>query len=161
MDGETLRGIAVVSVQEARKLGTVDDVLLDLQRHRLGGVTLQGGLFRGGPTVEWSAIRSVGQDAVMVDDSGAVAAPLDAKHSALVRLTALRGTKVVTDMGDLAGTIAEVEVDPASGAVAAYTVAAYTVAAYTVACSARPRATPCRLCLSSRRGRTRSRWTCG
>lgn len=31
MDGETLRGMAVVSVQEARKLGTVDDVLLDLQ----------------------------------------------------------------------------------------------------------------------------------
>jgi len=40
------------------------------------------------------------------------------------RFTSLRGTKVVTDAGDLAGTLASAEIDPASGQVTRYVVTA-------------------------------------
>jgi uncharacterized protein YrrD len=124
MDGEALRGMAVVSVQQAEKLGTIDDLLLDLPHHRLGGVMLRGGLFRGGPTLTWSAVRSVGKDAVTVDDSSALSDPGDTQPTDWVRLSTFRGTKVVTDTGDLLGTISGIDVDPQSGKVIHYVAAA-------------------------------------
>jgi len=124
MDGEALRGMAVVSVQQAEKLGVIDDLYVDLPHHRLGGLLLRGGLFRGGPTVTWSAVRSVGKDAVTVDDSTVLSDPGADQPTSWVRLTTLRSTKVVTETGDLLGTISGVDIDPESGKVLHYAVAA-------------------------------------
>ena len=99
MDVEQLRGRAVVSVQQAEKIGTVHDVLVDTSAHRLAGLVLQGGLFRGGPSIAWADVRTIGQDAVMVDDRRAAA---NATVDGAVKLADLRGRKVVTDSGELA-----------------------------------------------------------
>ncbi|HXT38143.1 MAG TPA: PRC-barrel domain-containing protein [Chloroflexota bacterium] len=122
MQGEAFRGLAVVSVQQAQNLGTVEDLLLDLTKHRVAALLLQGGLFRGGPMVRWSDIRSIGRDAVMVDDSSA-AIPT-AEQDQVMRLASLRDTQVVGDNGELAGTVAGVEIDPDTGKVTAYVVTA-------------------------------------
>lgn len=121
MDVDRLRDLAVVSVQQAEKLGIVDDVLIDPRTHRLGGLILSGGLFRGGPTVAWACVRTIGADAVMVDDT--VSATAGVEESTLTRLHAMRGRKVVTDTGDLAGTLDGAEFDPASGQITSYLVA--------------------------------------
>jgi sporulation protein YlmC with PRC-barrel domain len=123
MDVDHLRGMAVVSVQQAEKLGTVEDVLLDLDEHRVGGLRLHGGLFRGGPIVGWPSVHAIGQDAVMVDDSNAAGPGADGEVSGLTRLHALHGMKVVTDAGVLAGTFDGADMDPATGRITRYVVA--------------------------------------
>jgi sporulation protein YlmC with PRC-barrel domain len=60
MDVDRLHGMAVVSVQQAEKLGTVEDVLVDLDQHRVAGLLLHSGLFHGGPIVGWASVHSIG-----------------------------------------------------------------------------------------------------
>lgn len=122
MNIDHLRGMAVVSVQQAEKLGTVDDVLVDLDNHRAGGLVLRGGLFRGGPIVGWPSVRTIGQDAVMVDDSNATGTAAEGDISGLARMQDLRGLKVVTDAGEFVGTLAGAEIDAASGQINGYIV---------------------------------------
>lgn len=123
MDIDHLRGMAVVSVQQAEKLGTIEDVMVDLDRHQAGGLLLHGGLFRGGPIVGWPSVRSIGQDAVMVDDSNDAGTAPDGDVSGLTRLHDLHGMKVVTDAGDFAGTLDGADIDPATGHITRYFVA--------------------------------------
>ena len=124
MDIDQLRGMAVVSVQQAEKLGTIDDVLIDLEQHRIGGLLLHGGLFRGGPVVGWASVSTIGHDAVMVDNTNVTGTATDGDVAGLTRMSALRGMKVVTDAGELAGTIDGADIDPATGQITRYVVAA-------------------------------------
>ena len=75
MDLAQLQSRAVVNVNQAEKLGEIADLLIDTANHRLAGFVLRGGLFRGGASVPWGDVRSIGKDAVMVDDASAAAAP--------------------------------------------------------------------------------------
>jgi sporulation protein YlmC with PRC-barrel domain len=121
MDIEELRGRAVVSVQQAEKLGAIADTLVDVTNHQLAGVLLQGGMFRGGDTVPWTDIRTIGQDAVMVDDRSVT--QHDVATDA-VRFANLRGRKVVTDAGELVGTIDGADLNQETGNITSYVVAA-------------------------------------
>lgn len=123
MDIDALRDMAVVSVNQAEKLGSIEDVLIDVRAHRIGGLLLHGGLFRGGPVINWSSVGTVGQDAVMVEDRAAASTGADS-DSGLTRFQTLRNLKVVTDAGALVGTVQGAEVDPADGRILHYTVAA-------------------------------------
>ncbi len=122
MDSASLRGRAVVNVQQAQKIGTVDDVLFDLRENKIGGLVLQGGLFRGGPTVAWSEVRSVGKDAVMVDASEEGGGVGRDEEGYLTHLNAFRSIKVVTDTGNLGGSLSGADVDTATGLVNYYVV---------------------------------------
>ena len=134
MNIEQLHGRAVVSVQQAEKLGSIDDVLVDLQQHRLAGLVLRGGLFRGGPTIDWSEVRTVGQDAVMVDTNAAAReAHNQGELANMPKFGSVRGTKVVTDAGELAGTISGLDIDQQTGAVTNYIVAAPTTGLFRTA----------------------------
>jgi sporulation protein YlmC with PRC-barrel domain len=121
LDGD-FKDLAVVSVQQAENLGTVEDIQLDVKEHRVAALLLRGGLFRGGPMVPWSDVRSVGRDAIMVDTSTSAVARTDG--DSLIRLDSLRNTQVVGDNGELAGTVVGADVDPESGQILAYIVAA-------------------------------------
>ena len=111
-DGE-FKNLAVVSVQQAENLGAVDD---------LHALLLRGGMFREGQMVPWSAVRSVGRDAIMVEGSNAATAR--ATGDSLMAFDALRNTQVVGDNGELAGTVVDADIDPDTGNVLAYIVAA-------------------------------------
>jgi len=121
LDGE-FKDLAVVSVQQAENLGAVQDLQLDVKEHRVVALLLRGGMFRGGPMVPWSDVRSVGRDAIMVDASASAVARTEGEF--LIHLDTLRNTQVVGDNGELAGTIAGVDVDPGTGQLLAYIVAA-------------------------------------
>jgi sporulation protein YlmC with PRC-barrel domain len=118
---EGLRGRAVVSVQQAEKLGAISDILVDTNSHRLAGIVVEGGKFRGGETIPWADITTIGVDAVMVDDRSAIQHNVDADS---VRFTSLRGRKVVTDAGELAGTIDGMDLDQETGKIAHYVIVA-------------------------------------
>jgi sporulation protein YlmC with PRC-barrel domain len=122
MQAEQLHGMAVVSVQQAERIGRIEDVAIDLREHRLAALLLQGGLFRGGPVVPWERVRAIGQDAVTVDDRSATAEGRPETGGA--KLGDLRGTKVVTDAGTFVGTLAGAEIDPDSGRVTSYSITA-------------------------------------
>jgi sporulation protein YlmC with PRC-barrel domain len=133
---EHLRRRAVVSLQQAEKLGSIEDVLVDSRNHRLAGVMLRNGLFDGGSTnawnniramffgggatIAWSNIRTIGLDAVMVDvqSAGDNFVP-----DGVISLGNLRGRKVVTDDGVLAGTIDSLDFNTENGTVNHYIVA--------------------------------------
>lgn len=122
MDVEELDGRAVVSIQQAEKLGAIEDVLVNVQQHRVEGLQLKGTLLHGGPAVNWSRVRTVGVDAVMVDDNEAASSLSEADQAQLKRLHSLRGMRVVSDAGELIGTISSVDVDEGSGKIVCYLV---------------------------------------
>jgi sporulation protein YlmC with PRC-barrel domain len=121
LDGE-FKNLAVVSVQEAKKLGSVEDLQLDVREHHVDALLLHGGLFRGGPMVPWTCVTGIGHDAVMVDASSDAVART--AGDTVMRLDALKKTQVVGDNGELAGTIDGVDIDPDTGKVLAYIVTA-------------------------------------
>jgi len=125
MQADEFKGAAVVSVPQADKIGTIEDVLLDLQEHRVGALLLHGGLFHGGPVVPWAEVGSVGRDAVMVDESkDATREAGGAAQGYGIRLDSLLGIKVVTDTGSLIGGLSGADIDPATGKVITYVVTA-------------------------------------
>jgi uncharacterized protein YrrD len=125
MQADEFAGVAVVSVPQADKLGSIEDVFIDLQQHRVGALLLHGGLFHGGPVVPWSEVRSVGRDAVMVDESkDATREAGGASEAYGTLLASLRGTQIVTDTGDLIGTLSGADIDPATGQISNYVVTA-------------------------------------
>jgi len=121
-----LKGRAVVSVGEAKKLGDVDDLLVDLVSQKIGGVKVKEGLFGHAHTVPVGEVKNIGPDAVTVlaqaieqSDSGQEGAiPPEAGPSpttpALTEITQIFGHKVVTDAGEVLGEVHDVSFDPVS-----------------------------------------------
>jgi sporulation protein YlmC with PRC-barrel domain len=124
MRAERLKGMAVVDVDAAVKLGTVSDVILDPGARQVAGLIVARGqsLLGGGQhfTLPASAVRALGQDAVTV--RRAEAEEQVGHLGGLPRLGQVVGRKVVTENGRLVGTIEDVEIDPLSGAIVAYPV---------------------------------------
>lgn len=119
MDVKSLKGIAVVSIEDGEKLGTVDDMLFNLEARRLIGFRMaRTGFLRGDRgLVAMDDVESVGTDAIMVRNRSQLR---DEQHErdfadrpGLDKLTSLR---VVTEHGGYIGGLATVEFDPQSGA---------------------------------------------
>lgn len=114
MDAHTLKGMAIVSVQEGTKLGYVEQPLLDLTARKVVALHVRGP--SGAFIVPFDAVASVGTDAITVASSQATQTPSAGSATDGPRdLDALRKLKIVDHAGTLLGTISRVEVDPASG----------------------------------------------
>jgi len=114
MDAHTLKGMAIVSVQEGTKLGYVEQPLLDLTARKVVALQVRGesGTF----IVPFDEVASVGTDAITVASSAATQTPsTGGVADGLCDLDALRKLKIVDQAGTLLGTISRVEIDPASG----------------------------------------------
>jgi sporulation protein YlmC with PRC-barrel domain len=122
MEVEGLRGRSVVSLHQAKKLGEIQDIIIDVRGHRIAALALRGGLFHGGPVILWKDVRTVGLDAVMVDDAEAAHQPTRDLSDWEIAVSHLHGRKVVADTGELVGTIKEVDVDSMTGNVTQYVV---------------------------------------
>jgi len=110
-----LRGLRVISLSEALKMGKVEEVLLDPTGRWVAALRVRG----GGPTVGGEhlvlreAVKRVGQHAVIL---GAPVSMGDASKTPnldrLVDLKTFIGLEVVTDEGMLLGRIHDAEIDP-------------------------------------------------
>ncbi|MEX2272443.1 MAG: PRC-barrel domain-containing protein [Vicinamibacterales bacterium] len=118
-----LGGRAVVDLDAAEKLGSIDKIILDPEgRHVAGFVVSHGSsLFNSGTDtiLPASSVHAIGPDAVTVrvSRSAAETAPLDD----LPRVSDLVGRKVVSEEGRFLGTVDDVLVDETDGRIVGYT----------------------------------------
>jgi uncharacterized protein YrrD len=118
MHSQEVTGLLVINIIDGTKVGTIAHLYLDLAAQQVVGFAIapDGGWFGGkvepAPTIAASAVRSLGPDALTVDN-------LEASHAAWVGATdgALRtvdqvaGRPVVTEGGAALGHLAAVAFD--------------------------------------------------
>jgi sporulation protein YlmC with PRC-barrel domain len=115
MDANTLKNMAIVSLEEGAKLGRVEQPLFDLAARQLRALEVHGddGTF----IVPFEQIESIGSDAITVASSQVTHAPSSGTVGTLMSLHDLQKLKVVDNSGTFLGTLDTVEFDAADGSV--------------------------------------------
>jgi uncharacterized protein YrrD len=125
MQAQELKGRAVLAVSTAEKIGQVEEVLFDAQfRQVLGFRVKRGGLFRKAQALLRDSVTSLGADALSVESPDVVNDEerfADLSHAST--LAQVEQTKVVTEGGELLGTIAHLAIDEDARRVTAYVLA--------------------------------------
>ena len=118
MNSKDITGIAVVSIAEGKKLGTVERVYLDPDSQRVVGFAVGsgGGLLSSQPAaglmVDVTEVHSLGPDALTLDEATAArGAEVTAASASLPSLDDLTKRKVVTEGGTYVGQVASIEFD--------------------------------------------------
>jgi uncharacterized protein YrrD len=125
MQASELKGRAVVVLSTAEKVGQVEDVLFDAQfRQVLGLRVKKGGLFGKTEALPRESVSSIGADAVTVPSPDVINdQERFAQLVGAATLNQVEQTKVVTEGGELLGTIAHLEIDDDARKVTAYALA--------------------------------------
>ena len=123
MRASELKGRAVVSVSNAEKIGEVEEILFDAEfRHVLGFRVKRGGLFGKAQALLRDSVDSIGAAALTVQSPDVVN---DEERFAPLAHTATSGqverTQVMTESGELLGTITHLEIDADARKVTEYT----------------------------------------
>lgn len=130
-----LRGLAVVDVGAAQKIGQIEEVFLTSDYHRVAGFLVSQGqsLLNKGTAVFLPAacVHAVGPDAMTISHSGISSEPSESAESTtssapLPRLSQLVGQKVVSENGRLLGSVEDALIDASNGCVLRYELAAST-----------------------------------
>jgi sporulation protein YlmC with PRC-barrel domain len=112
MTFDELKDKAVISVQGARKVGSVDDVFVDPADWHIAALSIKSKSGGPGYLVSKEYIQGIGPDAVTVPTSDALQLMDRAQLPAgLPSLRAMLNSKVVTEDGELLGTISGVEIE--------------------------------------------------
>ena len=118
-----LAGRAVVDIDAAEKIGSIDKMILDPDAHHVAGfVVTRPGSFPGTRShvlIPAAAVHAVGPDAVTVKQA-AVAGTDTARLDTLPRGTDLIGRKLVSEDGRFLGKVSDILVDPTNGRIAGY-----------------------------------------
>lgn len=110
-----LVGQRVLARESGQLLGSLRRLLLDPETVTVVAAQLEGGA-GGISVVDWSAVASVGPDAVMVGSAEAARDPRDERERQLLagRLD-LDGKLVLTELGDSLGQLEDLELEIESG----------------------------------------------
>ncbi|MDI3339380.1 MAG: PRC-barrel domain-containing protein [Sphaerobacter sp.] len=122
MDAKQLKGLPVVTIDGGERLGTVNDVLVSTDERAVHALTVHSGGRFGGSTnvVEMAAVRSIGSDAVMVQDHTALQTPEAAhRYRQYVPLGDLSNLRVVNESGSRVGSVSSVRINEETGAITA------------------------------------------
>ena len=108
-----LRGLRVISLSEALKMGTVEDVLLDPTSRWVAALRVRnGGAMSKTHLVMRQAVKRVGQHAVIIGaPMGVTEETSESSLDRLIDLKTFIGLEVVTDEGTLLGRIHDAEID--------------------------------------------------
>lgn len=125
-----LAGRAVVDIDAAEKLGTIDKIILDPDGRRVAGfvVAKGGSAFPGSKAhmvIGSSAVHAIGPDAVTIRTS-AVAGSDTAHLDTLPRGSDVIGRKVVSEDGRFLGKVSDVLIDRTDGRIIGYLLAEHT-----------------------------------
>jgi uncharacterized protein YrrD len=125
-----LSGRAVVDIEAAEKIGTIDKIILDPDGKQVAGfvVTRVGSSFPGSKaqsTISSAAVHAIGPDAVTIRQS-AVAGSDTARLETLPRGSDVIGRKVVSEDGRFLGKVSDVLIDRADGRIVGYLLAEHT-----------------------------------
>ncbi len=131
-----LKGRAVVSLDNATKLGQVEDLMMEPATWHIVGLLVRTGMFSRSVLVPAGEVHNIGADAVTIsaplaEATDAAGSPqptppagLETVESAgsLVKLTSILGIKVVTDAGTLVGELGDILLDWANLTITSYEV---------------------------------------
>jgi len=119
MNVKDMKGIAVVSISGGEKLGTVEDVIIDSQERVVGAFKLQSGslLHKEHRYVPFSAVQSVGADAIMVRAGDVLQSTFGERPSGYHTLGNIGAVKVVSESGAFLGKLDNIRFDTTTGAV--------------------------------------------
>ncbi len=107
-------GRPVVARDTAETVGDVQGAVIDVPTRRVVG--LQVGKGRKAQVVDWSSLSGFGPDAVVVQGESALREPAGEREEAIVKGDLpLLGARVLTDQGDEAGALDDVEFDETTG----------------------------------------------
>ena len=118
MDIKSLKGIAVVSIEQGEKVGVVDNALFDLEKRNVIAFKLIKPGFRraGGIVITMDDVESIGKDAVMIRDKEMIR---ELKHERELQdrpdIGAFTALRVVSQDGTYVGNVATVQIDTKSG----------------------------------------------
>src|SRR5687768_5336466 len=133
-----LKGRAVVNVEDAKKIGEIDNLLLEPGTRQVSSLKVKtGGLFSTPLAINISQVMNIGPDAVTVKTDIANPGQSPGQKEA-VEVTSLLGHKVVTDAGAMLGEVHDILLDPVSAAVTGYEVRDGGIFAKTLEISATP-----------------------
>jgi uncharacterized protein YrrD len=125
MDVKSLKGIAVVSIEQGEKVGTVDNVVFDLDSRRVIAFKLvkPGFLRSGGIVIKMTDIESIGKDAIMIRNKEKIR-EFKSERDLQGRpdLGQLSSLRVVTEDGTFVGTLATVQFEPRNGVITEFEV---------------------------------------
>ena len=118
-----LRGIAVVSLADGRKVGTCDDFYFDLTTQRVYALRVKTGML-GHKILLTDSISAIGRDAITTPNEERLRSESEVrKVPNLASGEALRSYRVMSASGTVVGTIGNVLLD--SGTPAALSIAAF------------------------------------
>lgn len=125
-----LSGRAVVDIDAAEKIGTIDKIILDPDGRRVAGlvVTRAGSGFPGNKAqvlLSSAGVHAIGPDAVTVRSS-AVAGSDISRLETLPRGSDVTGRKVVSEDGRFLGKVGDVLIDRADGRIVGYLLSDHT-----------------------------------
>lgn len=113
MNAKDLLGLAVITLSNAHKVGTVDEVLFDPEyRQVLAFRVKEGGLLRHDEAVPRGEVTAIGNDAITV--SGPSSINRVDRYPALADARTLKdllGMKVVSEQGTVLGTVGHAQLD--------------------------------------------------
>jgi sporulation protein YlmC with PRC-barrel domain len=117
-----LKGIGLVDIDRAEKIGEVGEVFLDPEARQVAGFGVRRGQsFLGGEELMLlpaSAVRAIGPDAITV--GGPAVGTSEPRLAAMPRLSQVAGRRVVTAGGRALGPIGDVLIEPESGRIVGY-----------------------------------------
>ena len=119
MNSKDLNGLIVLSINDGQRLGTVNRTYVDGPAKQIAGFsfTESGGFMQveSEPKLDTSDVRSVGPDALTIEDRSAVrAVRLNEQYADLLVLEKVSQLPVLTEGGSSVGHVVSVEFDPHS-----------------------------------------------
>lgn len=119
MTVKDLKGLAVISIAEGAKVGSINRVYLDPEARRIIGFSVEPGGNLLEPDsrklIDVDDIHSLGPDAMTLADKGAVRGDqTNERWMSLVDLDDLTKQKVVTEGGEYVGQVSTIEFDRAT-----------------------------------------------
>ncbi len=118
MDIKQLKGIAVIAIDDGARLGSVNDVLVDLDHRCVRAFVInEGGLLRGNNRIlDIGDVRSVGADAVMIQSRDLLKADReDTRYQSFPNLHTITSLRVVSQNGDLVGNMSTIHFETNDG----------------------------------------------
>lgn len=111
-----LKGRPVVSLADAQNVGNVGEVLVDRSYLQIQALTVLSKRRDAGLVVSFGAVRGIGPDAITIEDQKSLRAPSQVpEYDTFVRLGDLLHKNVLSEDGQVLGSISEIHFDAHSG----------------------------------------------
>lgn len=120
-----LKGRAVINLEDARKIGDVEDLMVEPESHHIVSVKVRTGMFHAAQVIPVADVKNVGGDAVTISigsgtgnisgvpasNPGGTTATGSVATQQLIEITSILGNQVVTDAGSMVGELRDVMLD--------------------------------------------------